>query len=108
MVGLFKVVGGLVIALAIVMAVWMLAIGGIGGFAAGLVAALLYAFCGAVIFAFGVMLEHLKAIHRNSIRQSEMLTELLRGGPNAHLSGRDPAANNLDQLSKSNFRFKEI
>ena len=108
MVGLFKAVGGLVVALAIVLPVSMLFIGGIGGFAAGLIPALLYAFCGAVIFTFGLMLEHLEAIRRDSDRQSEMLTELLRRASKAEPSGRDPTANNLDQLAKSNFRFREI
>lgn len=108
MVGLFKAVGGLVIGFAIAMAIWMLVIGGISGFVAGLIAALLYAFCGAVIFAFGSMLEHLETISRNSARQSEILAELLRGAPKAQPSGRDSAANSVDQLSKSNFRFKDI
>jgi len=107
-VGLFKVVGGLIIALAIVMAVSMLVIGGIGGFIAGLIAALAYAFCGAVIFTFGLMLEHLEAIRRDSTRQSEMLTELLQRTQKAGPAGRDPTANSLDQLEKSNFRFKDI
>ena len=108
MAGLFKVVGGLVIALAVVAAISMLAIGGIGGFFAGLVGALLYAFCGAAIFAFGLMLEHLEAIRWDSARQSEMLRELLQGASKADLSGRDPKANSLDQLEKSKFRFREI
>lgn len=108
MVGLFKGVGGLIIALAIVLAVSMLVVGGISGFVAGLIAALAYAFCGATIFAFGLMLEHLEAIRRNSVRQSEMLTELLRRVPKADSSGRNPMANSLDQLEKSAFRFKDI
>ncbi|NTJ08485.1 hypothetical protein [Rhizobium lusitanum] len=108
MVGLFKAVGGLVVAFAIVLAVSMLFIGGIGGFVAGLVAALFYAFCGAVIFTFGLMLEHLEAIRRDSARQSEMLTELLRRTPKTEPSHREATANNLDQLAQANFRFKEI
>lgn len=108
MVGLFKAVGGIIVALAIVLAVSMLFIGGIGGFVAGLIAALAYAFCGAVIFTFGLMLEHLEAIRRNSTRQAEMLTELLRRTPKTGPSHREAMENNLDQLAKSNFRFKEI
>ncbi len=108
MVGLFKAVGGLVIALAIVMAIWMLAIGGINGFVAGLIGALIYAFCGAVIFAFGLMLEHLEAIRRTSVEQSEMLTELLRRMPKTDGVDRDPTARGVDQLAKSNFRFRDI
>ncbi|MBB6488379.1 hypothetical protein [Rhizobium lusitanum] len=108
MVGLFKAVGGLVIALAILVAILMLFIGGIQGFTAGVVAALVYAFWGAAIFAFGLMLEHLEAIRHNSVRQSEMLTELLRRAPKADPSGRDPAADSLDQLEKSKFRFRDI
>lgn len=79
MVGLFKAVGGIIMGLAVVMAISMLVIGGIGAFFAGLVGALVFAFYGAVIFAFGLMLEHLEIIRWNSARQSEMLTELLRG-----------------------------
>ncbi|GAC1044170.1 hypothetical protein [Rhizobium sp. No.120] len=108
MVGLFKVVGGLVIAVAVVMAMWMVAIGGINGFFAGLVVVLLWGFCGAAIFTFGLMLEHLVAIRRNSTEQSEMLAELLRRTPKAGPSHRESTAQSLDQLTKSNFRFKDI
>ncbi|NTF43447.1 hypothetical protein A6U86_33405 [Rhizobium sp. AC27/96] len=108
MVVLFKAVGGIVIAVAIMIGIWMLAIGGISGLVPGLVVTLMYAFCGAVIFTFGLMLEHLEAIRRDSARQSEMLTELLRRTPKTEPSHREAMANNLDQLVKSNFRFKEI
>ncbi|MFJ6326335.1 MULTISPECIES: hypothetical protein [unclassified Rhizobium] len=108
MVVLFKVVGGLIIALALVMAISMLVVGGIGGFVAGLIAVLTYAFCGATIFAFGLMLEHLEAIRHHSVRQSEMLTELLHRAPKADSSGRNPTVNSVDQLEKSAFRFKDI
>lgn len=108
MVGLFKAVGGIIMGLAVVMAISMLATGGIGAFFAGLVGALVFAFYGAVIFAFGLMLEHLEVIRWNSARQSEMLTELLRGASKANSSVKDPAANSLDQLEKSKFRFKEV
>jgi len=108
MVALFKAVGGLVMALAIAIPIVMLFIGGIQGFTAGVIAALVYAFWGAVIFAFGLMLEHLEAIRYNSVRQSEMLTELLRRAPKADPSGRNPTAGSLDHLEKSTFRFKDI
>jgi len=65
-------------------------------------------FCGAVIFTFGLMLEHLEAIRRNSTEQSEMLTELLRRTPQTDSSRRESMAQSLDQLTKSNFRFKDI
>ncbi|OJY74143.1 MAG: hypothetical protein BGP09_27515 [Rhizobium sp. 60-20] len=108
MAGLFKAVGGVVIALAILAGISVLVAGGIGGFVPGLIIALSYAFCGAGIFAFGLMLEHLEAIRRNSARQSEMLTELLRRASKADPNGRDPTANSLDQLEKSKFRFKDV
>jgi fatty acid desaturase len=105
---LFKVVGGLVIALAVVAAISILVIGGISGFFAALVTALLYAFWGAAIFAFGLMLEHLEAIRRDSARQSEMLTELIRKMPKPDHTPKASEANSLNQLTKSNFRFKDI
>lgn len=90
------------------MAIWIVAVGGIGGLVAGLVVILLYGFCGAVIFTFGLMLEHLEVIRRDSARQSEMLSELLRRTPKTEPSHREPMAQSLDQLTKSNFRFKDI
>lgn len=108
MVDVLKAAGGLIIALAILAAVAVLFIGGIGGFVAGLPGALSFALGGVVILAFGLMLEHLEAIRRNSDRQSEMLTELLRRTPKTEPSHRDSMANSLDQLTKSSFRFKEI
>jgi len=54
------------------------------------------------------MLEHLEAIRRNSTEQSEMLTELLRRTPQTDSSRRESMAQSLDQLTKSNFRFKDI
>ncbi len=108
MVGLFKVVGGLVMAVAVVMAIWMVAIGGISGFFAGLIVILLWGFCGAAIFTFGLMLEHLVAIRQNSTEQSEMLTELLRRIPKTGSPHRESTAQSIDQLTKSNFRFRDI
>ena len=107
MVGLLKTVGGLIIALAILAAVAMLFIRSIDGLLAVLPGAISAAFGGVVIIAFGLMLEHLETISRHSATQSELLTELMRKTPKAD-SSHKASAPSLDQLAKSNFRFKEI
>lgn len=107
MVGLLKAAGGLVIALAILAAVAMLFIGSIDGLLAVLPGAISAAFGGVVIIAFGLMLEHLETISRNSAMQTELPSELLRKTPKADPSHK-ASAPSLDQLAQSNFRFKEI
>ncbi|WP_411905712.1 hypothetical protein [Rhizobium mayense] len=108
MAGLLKAVGGLVIGIAILFGIATLFIGSAAGVAAGLIGALSYAFSGAVIFALGLMLEHLEAIRRECDRQSDMLTDLLRKMPKTDASPRGPGVSPLDQLAKSTFKFKDI
>ncbi|MGY5780717.1 hypothetical protein [Rhizobium sp. LEGMi135b] len=63
---------------------------------------------GALISAFGLMLQHLETMTRNSARQTELLTELIRKMPGSDHAPGASEANGLDQLTKSNFRFKYI
>jgi hypothetical protein len=63
---------------------------------------------GALISAFGLMLQHLETMTRNSARQTELLTELVRKIAKSDHTPRASEANSLDQLTKSNFRFKDI
>ena len=107
MVSLLKAAGGLIIAFAILAAVVMLFIGNITDLVAVLPGAISAAFGGIVIIAFGLMLEHLETISRHSATQTELLTELMRKTPKAD-SSHKASAPSLDQLAKSNFRFKEI
>ncbi len=108
MAGLLKVVGSLVIIVGVLFGIAMLFAGSTAGTAAGLVVALSNAFSGAVIFAFGLMLEHLEAVRRECARQSDMLTDLLRRIPKTDASLREPGVSHLDQLAKSNFKFKDV
>lgn len=108
MAGLLKVVGGLVIGLAILFGIAMLFVESAGGVAAGLVVALSYAFSGAMIFAFGLMLEHLEAIRSECNRQSYMLKDLLRRMPKVDASTKESGVSHLDQLAKSNYTFKDV
>ncbi|GES52930.1 hypothetical protein Rhsp01_54620 [Rhizobium sp. NBRC 114257] len=108
MAGLLKAVGGLVIGIAILFGIATLFSGSAAGVAAGLIGALSYAFNGAVIFALGLMLEHLEAIRRECDRQSDMLTDLLRKMPKTDASPREPGVSQLDQLAKSSFKSRDI
>lgn len=103
MVSLLKAAGGLIIAFAILAAVVMLFIGNITDLVAVLPGAISAAFGGIVIIAFGLMLEHLETISRHSATQTELLRK-----PAMADSSYKASAPSLDQLAKSNFRFKEI
>lgn len=98
----------MVIGIAILFGIATLFIGSAAGVAAGLIAALSYAFSGAGIYAFGLMLEHLEAIRGECGRQSDMLTDLLRRMPKTDAPPREPGVSHLDQLAKSSFKFKDI
>lgn len=108
MVSLLKAVGGLIIVLAIIAAILMLLIGNVAGFIEVLPGALSAAFGGVFIIAFALMLEHLETISRQSAQQTDLLVQLLYKTSTADPSHKASAPNSLDQLAKSNFRFKEI
>ncbi|MBB3456548.1 hypothetical protein FHT86_004859 [Rhizobium sp. BK313] len=111
MVGLLKAAGGLLIVVAILAAVAMFFIGNTTGLIAVLPGAISAAFGGIVTIAFGLMLEYLETISRHSTRQTELLTELLRQGSkedSSHKASSKASRPSVDQLAKSNFRFKEI
>ncbi|ENN87599.1 hypothetical protein RHSP_63209 [Rhizobium freirei PRF 81] len=111
MVGLLKAAGGLLIVFAILAAVTMFFMGGTAGLFAVLSGAVSAAFGGILTIAFGSMLEHLETISRHSPGQTELLNELLRQGAKESSPHRDSIKTpkpSLEQLSKSNFIFKEI
>lgn len=103
-----KIAGGFVILMGLLILAFVLAVGRDNPLIADLPPAFGVILAGALISAFGLMLQHLETMNRNSARQVELLAELVRKIPKAELGPKASEANSLDQLTKSNFRFRDI
>ncbi|WP_120764123.1 MULTISPECIES: hypothetical protein [unclassified Rhizobium] len=103
-----KIAGGFIIAVGLLILAFVLVVGRNDPLTSEPPPAFGVILAGALICAFGLMLEHLETISRHSAKQAELLTELVRKMPKADSAARPSEANSLDQLTKSNFRFKDI